>query len=175
MGHKLTKPYVSKAKLEKVFAAFEQIQKKYPSEYVTKSQVKEITQLNYRLITRTFQILYSQGRIDRYGKGEWWLPSYLAKERKFLDTQEQYKETVIRLQKEEIEKLTKTKEGILRIAKPYLDALLYLKSDEDWELLENFFHKMHANKMEQIEKEYFKGLEEQGIFPDIENARANEK
>jgi len=49
-------------------------------------------------------------------------------------------------------------------------------SYEDWELLENFFHKMHANKMEQIEKEYYEDLAEgYGKFPDIENASANEK
>jgi hypothetical protein len=172
MGHKLTKPYVSKAKLEKVFTAFEQRQKKLPLKHVTKSQVKEDTRLHPRTITRAFQILYSRGKIARYGKGEWWLPSYLDKERKFLDAQEQYKETVIRLQKEEIEKLTKTKEGILQIAKFYLDALIYCDSDEDWELLGAWFAKMNQNKYEQEQVEAWDNYQEE--IAEIEEQIKNE-
>jgi len=174
MGHKLTKPYVSKAKLEKVFAAFEQIQKKSPLKYVTKSQVEEITKLNYRLITRAFQILKSQGKIViGDNKGEWWLPSYLRKQRKFKDAQEQYKETVIRFQKEEIEKLTKTKKGILRIAKPYLDSLLYCNSEEDWELLGAWFAKMNQNKYEQEQVEAWDNYREE--IAEIEEQIKKEK
>jgi len=172
----LTKPYVSKAKLEKVFTAFEQRQKKAPLKYVTKSQVEEITKLNYRLITRAFQILTSKGKIERYGKGEWWLPSYLDKQRKNLDTQEQYKETVIRFQKGEIEKLTNArehKESILRITKFYLDALIYCDSDEDWELLGAWFAKMNQNKYEQEQVEAWDAYQEE--IAEIEEQIKKEK
>lgn len=90
-------------------------------------------------------------RITKYKRGQYWIPNYLL-------SLNEYKDEIIEMQKQDIEKLGRTKEDILRIAKPYLDALLYCNSEEDWALFETFFHTMYANKMEQIEREYYEDL-----------------
>ncbi len=161
--------------LEIVLKEFTKEQEDHPSKPVTKKQVyarikkafnKETKLLkeplfSYRTMERAFDKLIIKERITREDDGKYWIPQYLENDREHLREQNEYKDLVIKnkenkskWQKRIIEQLKKENAELVRIVKPYLDALLYCDSEEDWALLEAFFAKMRENKYEIWEKEH---------------------
>ncbi len=78
-------PSISLKKVEQVFKVFTKLQKENPRKCVTPKDLgKGELKLSRRTIERALVKLLDSGRIEKPQRGQYWLPSYLEKNKKYL-------------------------------------------------------------------------------------------
>ena len=186
-----TKLYISTDTVLDIYTIIESIQKVPPYKPVErKDVVAKNPELDYRMIGRALELLCKLKVLECFERGQYWLPEYREKSlelaKKRLDIEQKAREyaekevEVLKQQKKELldknKSLSKEKRyfaGAYNMGKPYLDALIYCDSDEDWALLEAFFVKMRENKLEKELAEEWKQEQEEHarIMEEIEREK----
>jgi hypothetical protein len=155
--------------LEIVLKKFEEEQNKHPWKPVTKAQVytkikrdfktkKELVGqplFSYRTMERKIDELRDDEIIKKY-----WLTEVLKRNLEYQRKENKRKDKIILEQKRTQKRLLEENIATVEMAKPYLDNLRYCDSDEDWELLTNWFMKMQENKHYREEAEAWREEQE---------------
>jgi len=185
MREKKKKPYVKDKWIELVYSLFKKEQKRHPFKAVTKKQVYAKVPLNeknkkiisYRIMERAIDRLCpTKVTKEKDTRGKFWLPDNYNKNMRLLRKSNEEATKYIESLKHEQKKLSKEKDyfrGGYRIGKPYIDALQYCDSEEDWELLQAWFTKMNQNKYEQEQVEAWDNYQEE--IAEIEEQIKKEK
>jgi hypothetical protein len=141
--------YVSEGTLARIRKIIEKLQKASPFTAVKKSHVRDEIESDYtqpkvcrKTIGRAFKKLIERKDIAQDGRGQYWLPEFRANRMDYL------------------KKKLKSNEGIIELARHFLDALVYCDSDDDWALLQAFFTKMRDNRYEREFVEFEKADQE---------------
>ncbi len=176
--------------LEIIREEFSKEQKKHPFDPVTKNQVysriraafrNNVRLINeplfsYRTMERKIDELCANKVVKKDHHGLYWLMKNWEKNIAIQQKANQDAKREIQFLKHQLRELTKEKNyfsGGYRIGQPYIEALIYCKSEEDWELLRAWFTKMNQNKYEQEQVEAWDADQEE--IAEIEEQIKKEK